>query len=157
MIEPILFFHVELTNDESPYGRLEIWETGNYPDCRCQGRYIALSGLPGYQQWEDQNSKGAGPIPRPDVAGIGCYQVATVPHFVPAAQQPGIAGNFYEIFPQFVENKRGLFGIHFDANVQGTAGCIGVKNAGPWEDFQNKMEAMAAAGVTQVPLIVGYS
>jgi hypothetical protein len=157
MIKPTLFFHVELTNDGDPNGRLEIWEIGNYPDCRCQGRYIALSGLPDFQTFDDQDSKGRGPIPRPDIAGIGCYQVATNPHFVPASEQPGIAGNFYEIFPSFVENDRGLFGVHFDANVIGTAGCIGIRNKPAWEDFQVKMAAILAAGVNQIPLIVGYS
>jgi hypothetical protein len=156
-IKPVLIFHVELSNDNDPYGRLELWEHGNYPDLRCQGRYIALSGLPGFQSFNDQHSKGRGPIPRPDVAGIGCYQVATSPHFVPASEQPGIAGNFYEIFPSFVENNRGLFGIHLDANVVGTAGCVGVKNVDAWKDFQVKMEALLSAGVTRVPLIVGYS
>jgi hypothetical protein len=157
MINPILFFHTELTNDESPNGRLEIWESGNWPDCRCQGRYIALSGLPGWQTWDDQNSKGKGPVPRPDVAGIGCYQVATNPVFVSASEQPGIAGNFYEIFPSYVENGRGLFGIHLDANVPGTAGCVGIVNPPAWEDFQNKMEGIAALGINRIPLIVGYS
>lgn len=157
MINPFLFFHTELTNDGDPYGRLELWEMGAYPDCHCKSRYIALSGLPGFQNWGDQHSTGKGPIPRSDVAGIGCYQVGTSPHWVPAAEQPGIAGNFFEIFPSFVQNGRGLFGIHRDANVTGTAGCVGIKNDDAWHDFETKMQAIALTGRNQIPLIVGYS
>lgn len=157
MKQPLLIYHAELENDASPYGRLELWELSDWPQVRAIERYIALSGLPGWQTWADQSSKGSGPIPRPDVAQIGCYQVSAVPHWVSAAEQPGIAGNFYEIFPSFIANGRGLFGIHFDANVTGTAGCIGLKNTEAWLDFQARMKRAAEGGIAQIPLMVAYS
>lgn len=156
-MKPILIYHAELENDSSPYGRLELWEIGDWPQVRAVERYMALSGLPGWQLWQDQDSKARGPIPRPDQAGISCYQVSTKPVWVSADEQPGIAGNFYEIVPSYVANSRGLFGVHFDANVTGTAGCIGVKNPGAWAEFERRMADLAAAGVVQVPLMVGYS
>ncbi len=156
-MKPILVFHTELENDASPYGRLELWNCIDWPQMRAVERYMALSGLPGWQQWQDQHSRGRGPIPRMDQAAIDCYQVVTTPHWVTAQEQPGIDGNFYEILPSFVENGRGLFGVHFDANVQGTAGCIGIKNPEPWDDFQRRMEVYAGLGVERIPLMVGYS
>lgn len=156
-MKPLLIYHAELENDASPYGRLELWDLEGYPEVRAVERYMALSGLPGWQLWEDQDSKAKGPIPRPDQAGIACYQVATKPVWVRAAEVPGIAGNFYEIVPSFVSNGRGLFGIHFDANVTGTAGCVGVKNPSAWAEFEQRMSGLAAAGIEQVPLMVGYS
>ena len=156
-MKPLLIYHAELENDASPYGRLELWELEPYPEVRAVERYIALSGLPGWQLWKDQHSKGRGPIPRTDQAGVNCYQVVTNPHWVTAAEQPGIAGNFYEILPSFVENGRGLFGVHFDANVQGTAGCVGIKNAGAWAEFERRMAELVKAGIEQVPLMLGYS
>lgn len=156
-MKPFLIYHAELTNDESPNGRLELWELGDYPKVRAIERYLAVSGLPGWQLWDDQDSKGRGPLPRPDRAGIGSYLVSTAPVWVSAEDQPGIAGNFYEIYPSYVENGRGLFGVHYDANVEGTAGCIGVKTPGAWAEFERRMAAIAAEGITQVPLMVGYS
>jgi hypothetical protein len=156
-MKPLLVYHAELTNDGDPHGRLELWDLGEYPIVRALERYIALSGLPGWQAWEDQDAKARGPLPRPDKAKIPCYQVATKPHWVSAADQPGIAGNFYDILPSFVDNDRGLFGIHFDANVLGTAGCVGIKNAIAWADFQDRMTKIAALGIEKIPLMVGYS
>lgn len=156
-MKPILIYHAELENDGNPYGRLELWDCGDWPNVRTIERYMALSGLPGWQRWNDQHSKGRGPLPRMDEAGISCYQVASKPIWVPAAEQPGIAGNFYEIFPSFIDNGRGLFGIHIDANVQGTAGCIGVKNAEAWAAFEQRMQAIAKEGIERIPLMVGYS
>ncbi len=58
---------------------------------------------------------------------------------------PGIAGKFYKINPHLVKVKgttRGDFGIHFDANVPGTAGCIGIEDPQQWAGFQKINEAL---------------
>jgi hypothetical protein len=156
-MKPVLIYHAELTNDDQAAGRLELWDVSQWPEIRTIDRFIAISGLPGWQRWEDQDARGRGPIPREDKAKITCYMVATVPQFVPASEQPGIAGNFYEITPSFVDNDRGLFGVHRDANVEGTAGCIGLKTEVGWKAFQAQMCSLLELGIKQVPLKIGYS
>lgn len=156
-MKPSLWFHNELENDWNEEGRLELWDVSEWPEMKPIERYIALSGLAGFQTWKDQDSVGRGPIPRSDVAKINCYKVNTNPVFVPASQQPGIAGNFYEIFPSYVANGRGLFGVHFDANVRGTAGCIGVVNVSAWAAFEERMKGFSSMGISQLPLMIGYS
>lgn len=157
-MKPLLVYHAELTNDGDPTGRLELWDVAEWPEVRTVERYTALSGLPGWQDWQNQDTKARGPIPRMDKAGIGCYKVSTVPQFVPASEQPGIAGNFYEILPSYVENDRGLFGVHRDANVLGTAGCVGLRTEEGWKDFQTRMcKLFEQHRITQVPLMIAYS
>ena len=137
-------------------GRLVLME-----GARMREQYIATSGAPQWQQWNDQGVKAAGPIPRCDQVGIPFYEVLTKADFVPASVQPGIAGNFYEIFPNQVTTKEGSkrshFGIHFDANAPGSAGCVVLTTDGGWEGFQRQMARLSAAGVERLPLQIVYS
>lgn len=72
----------------------------------------------------------------------------------------GIEGNFYKINPHIVETDkggvRGNFGIHKDANVPGSSGCI-VMSYDRFKSFEKYMKKLRAEGVTKVPLFVQYS
>lgn len=123
-------------------------------------RYVATSGLPGWQQRGDHDQVARGPIPRPDLVGISHYMVTTKADFVTAAEQPGIAGNFYAVTPSEVNVggiTRGLFGIHRDANVPGTNGCVGIVTPKGWAAFQERMLELNKQGIAELPLQVDYS
>jgi hypothetical protein len=49
-----------------------------------------------------------------------------------------------------------MLGIHFDANVPGTSGCIGLKNWEGWQGFLLRMAKIAALGIKSVSLTVKY-
>lgn len=120
--------------------------------------YIAASGCIGNQQWNSVSAKGRGPIPRCKDVGIEHYDVKTTPYYQP--QTKGIEGNFYHILPNNVMIKgvnRGEFGIHFDANAPGSAGCIVIRNRPAWDAFQLMMKHYQEAGLETVPLFVFYS
>lgn len=122
-------------------------------------QYLATSGLPSWQTWEDQRQKGKGPLPRPDLVGNVDYQVETTPIALPST--PGVQGNFYKILPFEVTFRDGLtrgdFGIHFDAGVPGSAGCIVLRTASGWEGFEKQMKKLADAGIPKIPLMPSYS
>jgi hypothetical protein len=86
--------------------------------------------------------------------------VTTLADFVSPQEQPGIAGNFYAITPSEVTVggvTRGLFGIHRDANVPGTNGCVGVVTPTGWAALQEWMLKLNKLGIKEVPLQVDYS
>ena len=59
--------------------------------------------------------------------------------------------------PLFFQNSTSLrLGIHWDANVPGTSGCIGLINWEGWEGFCRRMRDIAALRVEFVPLKVQY-
>ncbi|GET43002.1 hypothetical protein [Microseira wollei] len=71
----------------------------------------------------------------------------------------GIEGMFYPIKPFVQVNgiQRGDFGIHADANVPGSAGCIVLPPKGNgWKVFPERMTEIAAAGLFRIPLPVVY-
>ena len=153
----ILFFHMQLGDNSSlETGRLELIDTTAN---RIVDRYIATSGCPGNQGQADQTAKGRGPIPRTDLAQIGSYFVATNP--IDLAAVRGVEGDFYVISPGRVDLKsgqiRGDFGVHFDANVPGSAGCVVLETQEGWKGFQAQMKQIAAEGINQIPLFIGYS
>ncbi|MCU0546623.1 MAG: hypothetical protein MUE44_31425 [Oscillatoriaceae cyanobacterium Prado104] len=51
-------------------------------------------------------------------------------------------------------HARSEFGIHFDANVPGSAGCILLKNREGWERFCERMRAIAPTGIEYISLKV---
>jgi hypothetical protein len=120
--------------------------------------YIATSGLPNNQRFDCLDSKGFGPIPANNVIGVDCYQVSTTPIYMP--QVKGVEGNFYKINPHMVMVngvQRGDFGVHRDANVPGSSGCIALRTGVGWQAFEEDMKREKAAGVEQIPLLVSYS
>lgn len=120
--------------------------------------YIVASGCIGNQAWESQSAKGRGPIPRCSQVNIEHYDVKTTPYYQPNTK--GIEGNFFHILPNSVNINgvsRGEFGIHFDANAPGSAGCIVIRNSPAWDAFQKMMKHYKEAGLETVPLFVFYS
>jgi hypothetical protein len=153
----ILFFIMKLEDDSSlKTGRLELIDTTAN---RVVDRYLATSGAPGYQNTDDQTAKGKGCIPRTDLAQIGSYFVATNPIDLTAVR--GVEGAFYTISPGRVTLKsgqvRGDFGVHFDANVPGSAGCVVLTTKVGWDGFKQQMARIAKEGINQIPLFIGYS
>ena len=71
----------------------------------------------------------------------------------------GVEGYFFHITPDPVgsgEQIRAELGIHFDANVPGTSGCIGLKNWEGWQGFLRRMAKIALLGIKSLPLKVEY-
>jgi hypothetical protein len=141
-----LLFTMELKpSTELLYGNLEL----TYSD-GTQINYLATSGCTQWQQPEDQSARARGPIPQ------GIYAIPTVPYWVDTR---GVEGWFFHITPDPVTIDgvtRGEFGIHFDANVPGSAGCIVLRNFPGWQRFCERMEAIANSGIRTIPLEVKY-
>ena len=112
--------------------------------------YLASSGCVQWQQPEDQSAIARGPIP------AGQYSIPTIPYWV---ETRGIEGWFFHITPDPVVVNgvtRGEFGIHFDANVPGSAGCIVLQRSSGWKRFCERMQLIAKCGVESLPLEVRY-
>ena len=119
--------------------------------------FSATSGLPGYQSLDCAYIRGKGRIPTCEQVNLKCYRVATKPIHLPSTK--GVEGNFYAIIPYMVlvaGNKRGDFGIHYDANVPGSAGCIAVRQRDHWNLFEKCMKALWDADIIAVDLYVKH-
>lgn len=117
--------------------------------------FSATSGLPGYQTSNSAWIRGKGRIPSCEQANITCYRVATKALSLPGVK--GVEGNFYAIIPYTVlvnGNKRGDFGIHFDANVPGSAGCIAIRQRNHWKLFEEAMKSLWEANIIAIDLHV---
>jgi len=120
-----------------------------YPDGQVVD-YLATSGLPDWQRPEDQWSRGKGPIPKGD------YQIPTQPYWLDTR---GVDGLFFHITPDPVgsgDRIRSELGVHYDANVPGTSGCIGLINWEGWQGFCRRMRNIAALEVKFLSLKVQY-
>jgi hypothetical protein len=112
--------------------------------------YLATSGLPDYQRPSDEWVRGKGPIPKGD------YQIPTEPYWL---NTRGVEGLFFHITPDPVgsgDRIRSELGIHYDANVPGTSGCIGLINWEGWNGFCRRMATIASLGVKSLSLEVKY-
>lgn len=117
--------------------------------------FSATSGLPGYQSLDSAGIRGKGRIPTCEQANLHCYRVATTPIAMPKIR--GVEGSFYPITPYRVlvgNNKRGDFGIHYDANVPGSAGCIVIRQRDHWKLFQEIMDQLWERDIIAVDLYV---
>ncbi len=141
-----LLFTMELApSNELLYGNLEL----KYPEGTAID-YLATSGCAQWQQPEDQSAIARGPIP------AGRYQIPTTPYWLDTR---GVEGWFFHITPDPVVIAgvtRGEFGIHFDANVPGSAGCIALQRISGWKRFCERMEAIAKCSIESLPLEVRY-
>ena len=120
-----------------------------YPDAK-KINYLATSGLPDWQRPADQWARARGPIPHGD------YEVATEPYWLDTR---GVEGMFYHITPDPVgsgDHIRSELGVHWDANIPGTSGCIGLINWEGLQGFSRRMANIAALGIKRVPLKVRY-
>jgi len=71
----------------------------------------------------------------------------------------GVEGDFFHITPDPVisdKGERGELGVHFDANVPGTAGCIALTREFGWRRFCDRMASIANLGIKSLPLTVKY-
>ena len=120
-----------------------------YPDGQVVD-YLATSGLPDYQRPDDQWVRGKGPIPK------GEYEIPTEAYWL---ETRGVEGLFFHITPDPVGSGsriRSELGVHYDANVPGTSGCIGLINREGWNGFCRRMRNIAALGIESVPLKVHF-
>ena len=121
-----------------------------YPDGEAIN-YLATSGLPDYQRPGDQWVRGKGPIPEGDK-----YEIPTEPYWL---ETRGVEGLFFHITPDpvgFGDRVRSELGIHWDANVPGTSGCIGLINWEGWQGFCRRMRNIASQGIERLSLKVKY-
>jgi hypothetical protein len=113
--------------------------------------YVATSGLPDWQRREDQWARARGPLP----AGEN-YEIPTEPYWLDTR---GVEGLFFHITPDPTgsgDRIRSELGIHWDANLPGTSGCIGLRNWEGWDAFCRRMSQIAALGIKSIPLKVRY-
>jgi len=137
------------------WGELSIMEGGATTQT-----FKVTSGIAPHQHLASEHLKGRGPIPACKAVGLNSYFVRTTPFFQP--DTIGIEGNFYYIEPDPVkvrDTQRGEFGIHFDANVPGSAGCIVFPKPkeGDWQKFEDFMSNYRQQGFSQISLVVEYN
>jgi hypothetical protein len=136
-----------------PLGKSQSLITGSLKLIYADGQvidYLATSGLPDWQRPGDQWVRGKGPIP------AGEYEIPTEPYWV---ETRGVEGFFFHITPDPVgsgDRIRSELGVHYDANVPGTSGCIGLTDWETWEGFCRRMRNIAAQRVEFLPLTVQY-
>lgn len=118
----------------------------------------AGSGLPGGQYPDSCRIRG-GIIPpscllSPDMQ----YKIITNP--LDSRNVRGVEGNFYPIRPDtmIMRNglERGYFGVHADAGVLGSLGCIVMRNTVDWIQYENTMKTISKTEVREIPLDVFY-
>lgn len=150
MIEHKLIFTLELKKSSSLlWGNLKlVYPNGEDID------YLATSGCAGWQSKNDLWARGRGAIPD----GFN-YQIPTTPYYLPTR---GVEGNFFHITPDPVRQKDGFgiraeLGVHYDANVPGSSGCIVLKNRSGFEGFCRRMKTLTSIGVPSIPIEVVYS
>jgi hypothetical protein len=121
-------------------------------------KMLATSGSVGNQCAGSWTRKGKGPLPPSGAIGAHKYTVSTQRLWLPHVK--GVEGSFYAIAPfsvQLGSVTRGDFGIHFDANVPGSAGCIVLPLQEQWDLFRKLMQEFRELGVQQIPLSVSYN
>src|SRR5690348_865432 len=110
--------------------------------------WVATTSTAGKQFAESFHETG-GVIPPEYRCGIPCWQVNSVP--IPMPETKGVEGNFYKIDPHEVTTDkggiRGDFGIHLDANVPGSMGCI-VMSGERFKIFEGEMKKLSSEGLT---------
>ncbi|MEG5018256.1 MULTISPECIES: hypothetical protein [unclassified Microcoleus] len=127
------------------YGNLQLV----YPDGKAID-YLATSGCADYQRPGDEWVRGKGPIP------AGEYQIPTEPYWLDTR---GVEGLFFHITPDPVVSVHGIraeLGLHFDANVPGSAGCVVLRNQEGWRRLCDRLASIANLGVKSLPLTVKY-
>ena len=109
------------------------------------------------QKREHQHVWG-GLIPQNSDTELKKYSVVLNP--VNLSHNKGVRGNFYKIIPFSLKTTKGTtrgdLGIHLDANVPGSFGCI-VMNQYNFSEFEEYMEKLRSKAVETVPLFVQYS
>lgn len=155
-MKPLLLYYQHLYQTSNLIeGRLLLVDVESI---KLKNTYIATSGTASNQTFEALSSRGRGSIPPINLVGLDNYTVETSPIYMPTIK--GVAGNFYKIDPHevLIEGKtRGDFGVHFDANVPGSAGCVVLRTKVGWEALQEDFKNLASQGIKKIPLMVSYS
>lgn len=155
-MQPLLLFHNRLQDSPNLLeGRLLLIDKESDT---IRNIYRATSGCANWQEFSEISIKGKGAIPPQNLVGIEHYTVATTPIYMP--QVKGVEGNFYKINPYEVrisDLTRGDFGIHRDANVPGSAGCVVLTSVAGWKAFQEDMALLVSNKIIEVPLLVSYA
>lgn len=115
--------------------------------------FMATSGLPNYQFFGGWKTPRKGLLPPYDA-----YSISTQKLWLPNVK--GVEGSFYAIAPFSLKVDgvtRGDLGVHFDANVPGTAGCIAIKQQDHWDMWRKKMQEYQTLRIKSVPLKVNYT
>jgi hypothetical protein len=124
-----------------------------------EGRdFAASSGLPGAQYKETIRMRG-GIIPPSEVLSANRqWQILTNP--LDSSDIRGVEGNFYPITPETLTMSNGLlrgyFGVHADAGVLGSLGCIVLGDKFEWNMFELNMKVLRKKGIKSIPLKVIY-
>lgn len=155
MNEPGIVFTMQVPVVCSPkmlYGTLVLKTVDNKAGIRIR----ATSGTKGNQYLKSWRLKGQGCIP-PSSNTIS-YKVSTNRLWLPNVK--GVEGSFYAISP-FTVNidgyTRGDFGIHYDANVPGSAGCIVVPSQEHWDIFRGYIDSIRSMGIKEMALTTMYN
>lgn len=117
--------------------------------------FMASSGLSGYQDLRHSGIRRKGRLPSHEQAKLAHYTLNLNAIDLPTVK--GVNGLFYPILPFEVNaslGKRSDLGIHFDANVEGSSGCIVIKQVDHWEIFKKAMKFIASKGIKSIPLYV---
>lgn len=154
-----LLLKFEMTLHDKPNYLLQVGKLSIVQDGKIgNNHFIATSGCSGWQFKGAWRHKGKGCIPKPIDTGIDCFTTSTMALWLPNVK--GVEGSFFPIAPFQVKLSggvtRGDFGIHFDANVPGSAGCIVIRNQPDWTRFLSQMKDFNRMGVKAIPLQVIY-
>lgn len=156
MTDPRLEFYLSLPNSRSQRllsGCLILKRSSSDAGIKLQ----ATSGCLGNQYHRSWVLKGKGPLPPTSAIAPHEYSVSTQRLWLPHVK--GVEGSFYAIAPFSVSVtgiNRGDFGVHFDANVPGSAGCCVIQLQKHWDMFRSWMSDIRSVGIQKVPLEVTY-
>lgn len=118
----------------------------------------ATSSIGTKQKASDIHERGGYIPPQYRVFGLKNYLVQIKP--IPLPEVKGVEGNFYRILPHEVRTdeggKRSDFGIHLDANVPGSLGCIVLEKT-RFEQFEEELDLLSAKKISLLPLFIQYS
>lgn len=120
-------------------------------------KWLVTSSTVSKQKREHQHVWG-GLIPQNSETVQKKYWVSLAP--IDLRHNKGVRGNFYKINPFTVATTKGAkrsdLGIHLDANVPGSLGCI-VMNSYNFTEFEQYMRNLRSQGLADLPLFVQYS
>lgn len=117
--------------------------------------YIATSGCAGWQSAADMWVVGKGPCPN-----LKELQIST--HSIWSPEVRGVEGHYFSILPNRMRGPNGIvrscIGVHGDANVPGSAGCVVLKDINLFKtDLVPLFQKLEQAGVDTIPLEIVYS
>jgi hypothetical protein len=149
-----LVFEMDLAKSQQMlHGELSLLKQGDRLNA-----YLATSSLPGRQHFGSWRERGGLIPPSNELMNHLAYTVTLQPE--DSSHIKGINGNFYRINPYSIPQPgivREALGIHRDANVPGTFGCIGLKTLRGWTAFERDMAKLRNEGIIMLPLQVEYT